>query len=520
MTAVLSLAGAAAALELLIRATLLIGGAWAGAAALRALGLSAAARHMAWLLGIAALLALPLLWWLAPTLRLPILPEAAAASAPSAAPPAAFAPSAFAPPLPGQWAGLLLLAWVLVAAFLLLRIAVARRVLARVWREAERAPDPSWEQLLSALSREMRLPRPVELRIARGPAMPMTWGTLAPRILLPAEARSWSDGRRRLVLLHELAHVARRDSLSRSVASLACALYWFHPGAWFAARRMFMEQEHAADDRVLAAGGSARAYARSLLHLATPAGDGFRPAHAAGMAGMYQLERRLVSIIEPARRDRPTAAFLSASALLASLATLVVAAGVPVSFASAPPRPLGAEPAGIASNEAFPAPSARSSAPEAAGPRDGIFARSEAAPDGPAGGSARLQGPALARSISDDRRLAGVSRARAGEGGDVTPARPGDPTVSAVGIARNPDAALVRVRPEAFSLSRASVPAGGFAGQSPLHPASNGPAAFPEPTENVARSFAATAPERARRESSERRTRFVLEVVRGVPIEL
>jgi beta-lactamase regulating signal transducer with metallopeptidase domain len=515
VTPVLFLAGAAAALELLVRATLLIGGAWAAAAALRAIGLSAAARHMAWLLGIAALLALPLLWWLAPALRLPILPEAAAASAPSAAPLSAFAPSAFAPPLPGQWAGLLLLAWAFVAAFLLLRIAVARRVLARVWREAEPAPEPAWEQLLFSLSLEMRLPRPVELRIAGGPAMPMTWGTLAPRILLPAEARTWSHGRRRLVLLHELAHVARRDSLSRSVASLACALYWFHPGAWFAARRMFMEQEHAADDRVLAAGGSARAYARSLLHLATPAGDGFRPAHAAGMAGMYQLERRLVSIIEPARRDRPTRAFLSSSALLASLATLVVAAGVPVGFSSARPGP---DPASFAANEAVTELRARSAAPLAAGPRDVAAVRTDAG--GLAEQDALRRDPAFARSISEGGRTRPGYAAPPGVGGSASPAPPTEPAAAGGAIARNPDAAMIRIRPEAFTLSQASMPAGGLAARPPLRQASNGPAAFPDPTENVARSFSASARERSRRAQSERRTRFVLEVVRGVPIEL
>lgn len=513
MTAALPLVGAGAALELLVRATLLIAGAWTAAAALRAAGLSAAARHMAWLFGIAALLALPLVWWLAPALLLPILPEAAAAEA--AARPSAAAPLVSASPLPGQWIGLLPLAWALVAAFLLLRIAVARRVLARLWREAEPARDPLWEDLLSALSREMLLPRPVELRIAGGACMPMTWGTLAPRILLPAEARSWPRGRRRLVLLHELAHVARRDSLSRSVASLACALYWFHPGAWFAARRMILEQEHAADDRVLAAGGSPNAYARSLLHIAAPADDGLRPAHAAGMAGMVELERRLVSIITPAPRGRPTPAFLSSSALLASLATLVVAAGVPVTVSAASP---GSEPAGFASEKALAGLRGRAAAPKPAGPRDGSAARTEAALNGPAGGSRRLRGAALARSFPGDRALRGASGARAVGDGAGSPSTPADSPASGGGIARNPDAAMIR--PEVFTLSPGSAPAAGLAARPPLRAASNRPSAFPDPILDGPRAFPAAGPERSRRPQSERRTRLVLEVIRGVPIEL
>jgi len=199
----------------------------------------------------------------------------------------------------------------------------------------------------------MRLSRPVELRIARGPAMPMTWGTLAPKVLLPAEACTWPPDQRRLVLLHELAHVARRDSLSRSAASLACALYWFHPGAWFATRQMRMEQECAADDRVLTAGAAARTYALSLLHLARRVGEGSRPDHAAAMAGMCQLERRLVSITAPTHRERPGPAFLYASAAIATSVTLAVATGLPVRPLSVLADPLRMESAPLATPFVF-----------------------------------------------------------------------------------------------------------------------------------------------------------------------
>jgi beta-lactamase regulating signal transducer with metallopeptidase domain len=334
----LPLSDIAGLLALLLRATLLLCAAWAAAAALRKAGASAAARHMAWLLGIAALLALPVLACLVPALHLPILPAEAATAAGAAA------PSPFLPtepistdvPIHPSWNLVLLAVYVLGTAALLLRLIVGRRMLKRLWSEADTVRDPAWQALLSRLSSEMQLSRRVDLRIAQGPAVPMTWGTLAPRLLLPAEASEWPLERRRLVLLHELAHVARRDSLSRSLASLACALYWFHPGAWLAARQLRLEQEHAADDRVLIAGGSAQAYALSLLHLARGMRAGPRFDQAAAMAGMYQLERRLVSITSPARRDRPGTFFLSSSALCAALATLVVAAGVPVSASTTP----------------------------------------------------------------------------------------------------------------------------------------------------------------------------------------
>ncbi len=352
MTLPLPLPDLADQLALLLRATLLMGAAWAAAAALGKVGASAAARHMAWLVGIAALLALPLIWWLVPSLRLPVLPaEAATAATAAVSPPLAVeGPSGWVGPItagaagPSAWSVLLALVYAFGAAALLLRLVIGRRMLARLWSDAGPVADPALENLLARLCREMGLTRRVEVRIARRPAVPMTWGTLAPKVLLPAEAWEWPLERRRLVLLHELAHVSRLDSFSRSLASLACALYWFHPGAWLAARRMRMEQEHAADDRVLMAGGSPKAYALSLLHLARGSEGGPQFGQAVAMAGMYQLERRLVAITGASRRDRPGAIFLSSSALLGGLTTLFVAAGVPVSATPALPGSFRADP--------------------------------------------------------------------------------------------------------------------------------------------------------------------------------
>ena len=59
--------------------------------------------------------------------------------------------------------------------------------------------------------------------------MPFTYGLLRPVIVLPESADEWTTDRRRSVLLHELAHVRRRDLLTNAIVQLACAVYWFHP---------------------------------------------------------------------------------------------------------------------------------------------------------------------------------------------------------------------------------------------------------------------------------------------------
>lgn len=130
--------------------------------------------------------------------------------------------------------------------------------------------------------------------------MPMTWGFLKPQIWLPLEAEEWTDDELECVLLHELAHIERRDFLMELLTRIALAFYWFHPLAWSISRRMELEREMACDDRVLLAGKPAGDYAQSLARL----GAGLKfphviPATAAGFFGRKPLLARVVGIADP-----------------------------------------------------------------------------------------------------------------------------------------------------------------------------------------------------------------------------
>src|SRR4029450_3001200 len=117
-----------------------------------------------------------------------------------------------------------------------------------------------------------------------------------PASVIPETADAWTLERRRAVLLHELAHIERRDCLTQTLASLASAGYWIDPGAWWAAKRLQVEREFACDDRVLALGAGARDYAGHLLEIAYSLGSGRTPALAVGSARRGQLARtRLAS---------------------------------------------------------------------------------------------------------------------------------------------------------------------------------------------------------------------------------
>src|SRR5204862_6293474 len=121
-------------------------------------------------------------------------------------------------------------------------------------RSAGGRREPSWLAMLEDATTRLRVRRPVRLLRSDRDGMPLTFGTLAPALVLPASADGWTDDRRRAVVLHEVAQVARFDCLVQRLTAIACAFYWPHPGVWWAARRLRAERELACDDRVLAAG--------------------------------------------------------------------------------------------------------------------------------------------------------------------------------------------------------------------------------------------------------------------------
>jgi len=159
---------------------------------------------------------------------------------------------------------------------------------------------------LAELAAKVGLKRRWELRISDTStvASAMTWGNRNPIVLLPQSSIFWPKDRLEAVLLHELAHVRRYDSLSQLLAFAGCALYWFNPVVWICVRAMRAEAEVAADDTVLLCGVRPSRYAAELLRFASELGQHPRTHRYMGASFMMQpkIEKRIRSIIDPSRR--------------------------------------------------------------------------------------------------------------------------------------------------------------------------------------------------------------------------
>src|SRR5258708_1599915 len=289
-----------------LKSTAILVAAWLCAFLLRKR--SAAARHLVWTAAAVAVLTLPILTVSLPALRLPIAStttsivfQAIGSAQPANQTQGVVAPLGTSAPV-GQpqwrldWKVALMSLW--IAGSLL---ALAQMLLAcvAIWR-VRRAAKPFGDRELSAeLSQTLGIRHPVDVLESGTGSMPMTFGILRSAVFMPSDAGAWSQERRRVVLLHELAHVRRGDVATHLLARAALSIYWWNPLAWKAWREFLKERERATDDLVLNAGARASEYAGHLLDVArtmrSAAGMG---CAAVAMARRSQLEGRLMAILD------------------------------------------------------------------------------------------------------------------------------------------------------------------------------------------------------------------------------
>lgn len=330
--------------ECFAASAVLIAFAWAATLLLK----RASLRHAVWLAAFGASLAVPVAALIVPPAiviartveRMPVYLESAV---PSKVAVAEMAPPSFTFGTK-ELALLLFAAWALGFVWALARLGLGAAGLTALRRQSR--PHALASGVLSGTRRAG------ELRLSEGEEGPLTWGLFKPVVLLPRSAVSWPKERLRAVLLHELAHVRRRDSFTQALALVVCALYWPNPLMWMAARALRREAEIAADDSAIVSGIKPSAYAGELLGLASE----FRARRslAVAMAGPSALEARVKSALAPDRTRTgvgpmdifKVACFGAAATMLLAFARAdVVETGStlpPVPVAAALPRPLAA----------------------------------------------------------------------------------------------------------------------------------------------------------------------------------
>lgn len=193
-----------------------------------------------------------------------------------------------------------LMLWIAGALLALAPVLIGYLNILGIARKATPLRNAHWQQLLEEICAEFHIETPPELLIAPVSLIPLTFSLRRPRILLPPDSIAWTALRRRAVLLHELAHIRRRDIFAQLFANLMNALWWFQPLCWMSRWSLRRESERACDALVVASGIRPSDYASELLYMA----QHFQaPRHCASagiaIARRQELEGRLLAILDP-----------------------------------------------------------------------------------------------------------------------------------------------------------------------------------------------------------------------------
>ncbi len=283
--------------------------------------LSSEARHLIWLGVIVSFLLIPLSWLALPALRvsLPVPLPPAAGHLLFAAPLLSFRdysqvvdqtsirmslPGYLPPGLPGRASLALCAGWLAGVLALASRQVVGRLGLRRLASLAK--GNDRLQNLALRLSRGFRIRRKISVLLSPGCTMPFTFREQRPVIVLPAGADRWPAQRARSVLIHELAHIRRRDALTQSAVYCLCLLFWFIPRLWLAYGALRREAECCCDQQVINRGIRGPEYARQIVDLARRSrGRLLLACFASRLGGKGLLRQRIGNLLRLAPGRKP-----------------------------------------------------------------------------------------------------------------------------------------------------------------------------------------------------------------------
>jgi Zn-dependent protease with chaperone function len=173
--------------------------------------------------------------------------------------------------LPAPWALYIFVAWVLVAGLGLLRVGIGFWHVQRLRKRCVPVDVAALDPLLQETLAEFDSPRAVTLCVSDDLRVPTAIGFTEPLVVIPSwTMQELTTLELNAILLHELAHLRRRDDWTNLVQKIVGALLFFHPAVWWIEKKLALEREMACDDMVLAETRttSPRAYAECLVALA------------------------------------------------------------------------------------------------------------------------------------------------------------------------------------------------------------------------------------------------------------
>jgi beta-lactamase regulating signal transducer with metallopeptidase domain len=227
--------------------------------------------------------------------------------------------------------------WAVFSFVLLVRLAAAYCVLRRL-RSTATSASSDLQLYLSRLCAIHSIRRQPKLLVSSHVRGPVSLGFFRPVIVMPRTLlETLSHSELEQIVLHELAHLHRRDDWSTLAQKLIEAVLPIQPAVYWLGYQMSLEREVACDDWVLAATGKPGSYAAALTKVAEFSQWRRAGVLAAGAAGnRSQLFRRVRQMLDRTRNAAPKLTIVpivSALAVVVGLSFLSIRAPQLIAFA-------------------------------------------------------------------------------------------------------------------------------------------------------------------------------------------
>jgi bla regulator protein BlaR1 len=224
-----------------------------------------------------------------------------------------------------QHSDVIIFTWLLIICLRSFKMMFGLYALERLKRTKVNPAGLQWEQRVSRLSQTMGIKRAVSLLESAVVKVPVIIGYLKPLILVPVGlVNALGQQEVEAILLHELAHIRRRDYLVNLLQSFIETLFFFNPGVLWLSSLIRAERENCCDDIAVSQTRNKVRYISALVHfeeyrLNTPA---YALALTGKNGGMLQRLERMA-----ANRNRSLNKLEAAGlALLLLVSSLVIAA--------------------------------------------------------------------------------------------------------------------------------------------------------------------------------------------------
>ncbi|MES2277190.1 MAG: M56 family metallopeptidase [Bacteroidota bacterium] len=165
-----------------------------------------------------------------------------------------------------RFSGWIFSIWLLCFVFKSIKLTRELLYVQKVKRDGIAEVGMDWKDKVAAFSQKMGIRNAVTLLESELVKVPVTIGYLKPVILLPAGMLlQLPPGQIDTIILHELAHILRRDYLVNILQSVVETVFFFNPAIWWLSALIREERENCCDDMVLQQVQQKRNYLEALM---------------------------------------------------------------------------------------------------------------------------------------------------------------------------------------------------------------------------------------------------------------